>query len=121
MYHALTDLLGVVLAIDPPVPATARRTAADEHPVRCLPAAADNPAALTRRIRLLVAVTISYHVADAVVAIAAGAVASSTALIGFGIDSVIEVSSAVAVALSPDSNWQEDIFEVRGCLVSSKG
>ncbi|MFI9542593.1 cation transporter [Streptomyces sp. NPDC052016] len=54
--------------------------------------------ALTRRIRWLVAATITYNVVEAVVAITAGAVASSTALIGFGLDSVIEVSSAAAVA-----------------------
>jgi divalent metal cation (Fe/Co/Zn/Cd) transporter len=55
-------------------------------------------AVLTRRIRLLVAATITYNVIEAVVAITAGTLASSTALIGFGIDSVIEVSSAAAVA-----------------------
>ncbi|MFZ3558480.1 cation transporter [Streptomyces sp. BH055] len=53
---------------------------------------------LTRRIRLLVAATITYNVIEAVVALTAGAAASSTALIGFGLDSVIEVSSAAAVA-----------------------
>lgn len=55
-------------------------------------------AELTRRIRILVAVTIGYNVVEAVVAIGAGTVAGSTALIGFGLDSVIEVSSATAVA-----------------------
>lgn len=55
-------------------------------------------AVLARRVRLLVAATITYNVIEAVVAIAAGTVASSTALIGFGLDSVIEVSSAAAVA-----------------------
>ncbi|MGW6529442.1 cation transporter [Streptomyces venezuelae] len=54
--------------------------------------------ALTRRIRLLVGATITYNVIEAVVAITAGTVASSTALVGFGLDSVIEVSSAAAVA-----------------------
>ncbi|MEU6493416.1 cation transporter [Streptomyces sp. NPDC046984] len=54
--------------------------------------------ALARRIRLLVAATITYNVIEAVVALTAGALASSTALIGFGLDSVIEVSSATAVA-----------------------
>ncbi|MEV0966030.1 cation transporter [Streptomyces sp. NPDC049910] len=54
--------------------------------------------ALSRRIRLLVAATITYNVIEAVVAITAGTIASSTALIGFGLDSVIEVSSAAAVA-----------------------
>ncbi|MEU4147466.1 cation transporter [Streptomyces parvulus] len=54
--------------------------------------------ALSRRIRFLVAATITYNVIEAVVAITAGTIASSTALIGFGLDSVIEVSSAAAVA-----------------------
>ncbi|MEV3902705.1 cation transporter [Mycobacterium sp. NPDC050551] len=53
---------------------------------------------LSRRIRLFVAATISYNVIEAVVAITEGARVSSTALIGFGLDSVIEVSSAAAVA-----------------------
>ncbi|GIE93950.1 cation transporter [Paractinoplanes rishiriensis] len=53
---------------------------------------------LNRRVRLLVAATITYNVIEAVVAITAGTMASSTALIGFGLDSVIEVSSAAAVA-----------------------
>lgn len=54
--------------------------------------------ALARRIRLLVAATIAYNVVEAAVALTAGTVASSTALVGFGLDSVIEVSSAAAVA-----------------------
>lgn len=53
---------------------------------------------LARRIRLLVGATITYNVLEAVVAIAAGTAASSSALIGFGLDSIIEVASAVAVA-----------------------
>ncbi|MYS80491.1 cation transporter [Embleya scabrispora] len=53
---------------------------------------------LRRRIRLLVAATISYNVVEAAVAITAGAAASSTALVGFGLDSIIEVASATAVA-----------------------
>lgn len=53
---------------------------------------------LSRRVRLLVTATITYNVVEAVVAIAAGTVASSAALIGFGLDSVIEVASAAAVA-----------------------
>ncbi|MFE3717923.1 cation transporter [Streptomyces cyaneofuscatus] len=54
--------------------------------------------ALARRIRLLVAATIAYNVIEAAVALTAGTIASSTALIGFGLDSVVEVSSATAVA-----------------------
>lgn len=53
---------------------------------------------LIRRVRSLVAVTIAYNVIEAVIAVAAGTVASSAALVGFGLDSVIEVSSAAAVA-----------------------
>ncbi|MBG6216083.1 divalent metal cation (Fe/Co/Zn/Cd) transporter [Arthrobacter sp. CAN_A6] len=55
-------------------------------------------AVLSRRIRLLVAATITYNTVEAVVAIAAGTVASSGALIAFGLDSIIEVISAAAVA-----------------------
>jgi divalent metal cation (Fe/Co/Zn/Cd) transporter len=53
---------------------------------------------LSRRIRLFVAVTITYNVIEAVVALGEGTRVSSTALVGFGLDSVIEVSSAAAVA-----------------------
>jgi divalent metal cation (Fe/Co/Zn/Cd) transporter len=53
---------------------------------------------LARRVRRLVAATITYNVVEAVVAIAAGTVASSAALVAFGLDSVIEVASAAAVA-----------------------
>ncbi|MDT5064616.1 MAG: hypothetical protein QOK02_771 [Mycobacterium sp.] len=53
---------------------------------------------LSRRIRFFVAATISYNVIEAVVALTEGTRVSSTALIGFGLDSVIEVSSAAAVA-----------------------
>ncbi|WP_409464504.1 cation transporter [Amycolatopsis sp. GA6-003] len=53
---------------------------------------------LRRRVRWLVAGTIAYNVVEAIVAVSAGAVASSSALIAFGLDSVAEVLSAVAVA-----------------------
>ena len=53
---------------------------------------------LHRRVRLIVGVTISYNVIEGIVAVSAGAAASSAALIGFGLDSFIEVLSAVAVA-----------------------
>ncbi|MEV5893609.1 cation transporter [Nonomuraea fuscirosea] len=62
------------------------------------PPAPDRRAVLQRRIRLLVAATITYNVLEAAVAITAGAVASSAALVGFGLDSVVEVASAAAVA-----------------------
>ncbi|MFF1571152.1 cation diffusion facilitator family transporter [Leifsonia sp. NPDC058292] len=61
-------------------------------------AAATRAAVLRRRIRWIVAATIGYNLIEAVVAIAAGSVASSAALVGFGLDSTIEVLSAGAVA-----------------------
>ncbi|MBG0717884.1 cation diffusion facilitator family transporter [Microbacterium paulum] len=53
---------------------------------------------LHRRVRFIVAFTITYNVIEAIVAITAGMLASSAALIGFGLDSVVEVLSAVAIA-----------------------
>jgi divalent metal cation (Fe/Co/Zn/Cd) transporter len=53
---------------------------------------------LARRIRWLVAATITYNVVEAVIALAEGTRVSSSALIGFGLDSAVEVSSAAAVA-----------------------
>jgi divalent metal cation (Fe/Co/Zn/Cd) transporter len=72
----------------------------------------DRRAVLRRRIRLLVAATITYNVVEAIVAITAGTIASSIALIGFGLDSVIEVSSAAAVAwqfAGPDHERRERV------------
>ncbi|WP_194421558.1 cation transporter [Microbacterium abyssi] len=53
---------------------------------------------LQRRVRWIVTATIVYNIVEAIVAISAGSIASSTALIGFGLDSTIEVLSAAAVA-----------------------
>ena len=53
---------------------------------------------LSRRIRLFAAATITYNVIEAAVALWAGGVADSSALIGFGLDSVIEVASAIALS-----------------------
>jgi divalent metal cation (Fe/Co/Zn/Cd) transporter len=52
-------------------------------------------AAAIRRGRQLEYATISYNAIEALVALAAGAAASSIALIGFGIDSLIEMSSGL--------------------------
>ncbi|GAB3548585.1 cation transporter [Arthrobacter tumbae] len=71
---------------------------------------ADRRAVLSRRIRFFVAATISYNIIEAVVAITAGTVASSSALIAFGLDSIIEVTSAAAVAWqfsAPDPERRE--------------
>lgn len=58
----------------------------------------DRRSALQRRVRWIVFATIAYNVIEAIVAITAGTVASSAALIGYGLDSTIEVLSAAAVA-----------------------
>jgi len=65
---------------------------------------------LQRRIRLIVSITIAYNVVEAIIALAAGSVASSAALIGFGLDSIVEVLSAAAVAwqfAAPDPEKRE--------------
>lgn len=58
---------------------------------------ADRRAVLNSRSLQLAYATAGYNLIEGIVAIAAGAVASSTALIGFGFDSSIEVSSALVV------------------------
>ncbi|MCU1530720.1 MAG: cation diffusion facilitator family transporter [Arthrobacter sp.] len=55
-------------------------------------------ALLSRRIRLFAAAAIIYNIIEATVALWAGNVADSSALIGFGLDSVIEVASALALS-----------------------
>ncbi|OFO95422.1 hypothetical protein HMPREF2999_01655 [Rothia sp. HMSC066H02] len=54
-------------------------------------------AMLHRRVRFIIGFTITYNVIEAIVAVWAGVLASSAALIGFGLDSVVEVLSAAAV------------------------
>jgi divalent metal cation (Fe/Co/Zn/Cd) transporter len=52
--------------------------------------------AVVRRGRRLTWATIAYNSIEAILAIAAGIMAGSVALVGFGFDSVIELSSSVA-------------------------
>lgn len=52
---------------------------------------------LGRRAQLLAGASVAYNAVEAVVAIAAGVVAGSVALVGFGLDSVVEVSSGLIV------------------------
>jgi divalent metal cation (Fe/Co/Zn/Cd) transporter len=85
-------------------------TAATGVPVRVLGPARKRT--LQRRIRIVVAITIAYNVVEAVIALAAGSVASSAALIGFGLDSIVEVLSAAAVAwqfAAPDPEKREKV------------
>jgi divalent metal cation (Fe/Co/Zn/Cd) transporter len=69
-----------------------------QAPPASTPLDADRRAVLSRQVRWFVAATITYNIVEAIIAITAGLSASSTALIGFGLDSVIEVASAAAVA-----------------------
>ena len=62
------------------------------------PPSPERRAVLSLRIRLFAAATITYNLVEAVVALWAGGVADSSALIGFGLDSVIEVASALALS-----------------------
>jgi divalent metal cation (Fe/Co/Zn/Cd) transporter len=72
--------------------------------VSALAASAARPAALPEaeraRVRqrgmLLNSVTITYNVIEAVLALVLGGLAGSVALVGFGVDSVIEVSASLA-------------------------
>jgi divalent metal cation (Fe/Co/Zn/Cd) transporter len=52
---------------------------------------------LGRRAQLLAAASVSYNVIEAAIAVTAGVVAGSVALIGFGLDSVVEVSSGLVI------------------------
>ena len=50
-----------------------------------------------RRAKLLAGFSVVYNVVEAVIAISAGLLAGSAALVGFGLDSVVEVSSGVII------------------------
>lgn len=64
------------------------------------PAAAlspDDRARLGRRAQLLAAASVTYNAVEAVVAITAGIVAGSVALVGFGLDSIVESFSGLVI------------------------
>lgn len=58
---------------------------------------ADARAAYGRRAQLLAGASVAYNLIEAIIAITAGVVAGSVALIGFGLDSVVEVSSGLII------------------------
>ena len=122
--HALTDLLEVVLAIDPtcppahlptcppsvrgavtrrapPAPTAARRSERDDHgepsgaPVELT---GQRRQELSRRAQRLASATVAYNTGEGLVAVLAGLAAGSVALVGFGLDSAVEVLSALAVS-----------------------
>lgn len=63
-----------------------------------------------RRSRLLNRVTIAWNVVEGIVAVAAGSLAGSVSLVGFGLDSGIEVSAAVILA------WRLGKEKRQGCM-----
>jgi divalent metal cation (Fe/Co/Zn/Cd) transporter len=69
-------------------------------------------AAALVRARRLNRLTLSWNVAEGLVAISAGLAAGSVSLIGFGIDSGIEVSAAVILA------WRLRQERRRGCMAA---
>lgn len=64
---------------------------------RPAPLSASERQRLGRRAQLLAGASVTYNVVEAVIAITAGVVAGSVALIGFGLDSIVEVSSGLII------------------------
>lgn len=58
---------------------------------------ARNKLKLGRRAKLLAGFSVTYNVIEGVIAITAGAAAGSIALVGFGLDSFVEVSSGLII------------------------
>lgn len=54
-------------------------------------------ATLMRRAQLLAGASVVYNTVEAVIAITAGNIAGSSALVGFGLDSLVEVSSGLVI------------------------
>jgi len=74
-----------------------------------LPTAAARRVAV-RRSRLLNRLTIGWNIAEGVIALVAGVIAGSVSLVGFGLDSGIEVSAAVILA------WRLAKERREGCM-----
>ncbi|AZA10239.1 cation diffusion facilitator family transporter [Corynebacterium pseudopelargi] len=76
---------------------------------------------LQARVRLIVGIAIAWNVVEAAISIWAGHEASSAALIGFGLDSTVEVLSAAVVAWqfsAPDPEQREAVALklIAGCF-----
>ena len=61
------------------------------------PLSTERRARLGRRAQLLAAASVTYNAVEGVIAVAAGLVAGSVALLGFGLDSAVEVSSGLVI------------------------
>ena len=71
--------------------------ATTQHHSEGVSLSAGDRARLGRWAQLLAGASVTYNVLEAVVAITAGVVAGSVALVGFGLDSVVEVSSGLII------------------------
>jgi divalent metal cation (Fe/Co/Zn/Cd) transporter len=71
--------------------------------------------------QVLSRVTLGYNAAEGIAALAAGTVAGSIALVGFGIDSVIEVASSVTALwrVRSDADHEEDATQTDLCAYLS--
>jgi divalent metal cation (Fe/Co/Zn/Cd) transporter len=77
-------------------PRSASTQLTTEPPLACV----DDPdrrRRLGRRARLIAAASVSYNLLEALVALTAGAAAGSVALLGFGLDSLVETSSGLVI------------------------
>lgn len=63
---------------------------------------------LVRRAILLESAIITYNLAEGVISVVAGLIASSVVLVGFGLDSAIEVSAAVVVVFHLTRTREEE-------------
>lgn len=61
------------------------------------PLTAQRREALGRRAQLLAGTSVAYNAVEAIVAISAGVAAASIALVGFGLDSIVEMGSALVI------------------------
>lgn len=61
------------------------------------PLTAERRRHLGRRAQLLAGASVAYNLVEAAAAVVAGAIASSIALVGFGLDSVVEVMSGMVI------------------------
>lgn len=78
-------------------PATPSSSIAETAPAGAPGAESSGRAAATRRGRRLEYLTLGWNLVEAVVSVAAGVAAGSTALVGFGVDSMIESSSGAVL------------------------
>ena len=68
-----------------------------DHAAAAAAVSPQDRARLGRRAQLLAGASVTYNAVEGVIAVAAGLVAGSVALIGFGLDSAVEVSSGLII------------------------